>query len=70
MLYCVGHKVPLAPVGTMGPFWPGDSYFRAGGERGLVGCVQGRELGAPSEVYPAEKLQWHFTCGFDFRHSL
>ena len=23
-----------------------------------------------SEVYPAGKLQWHFTCGFDFRHSL
>ena len=20
----------------------------------------------PSEVYPAGKLQWHFTCGFDF----
>ena len=25
---------------------------------------------SPSEVYPADKLQWHFTCGFDFRHSL
>ena len=24
----------------------------------------------PSGVYPAGKLQWHFTCGFDFRHSL
>ena len=23
-----------------------------------------------SEVYPAVKLQWHFPCGFDFRHSL
>ena len=22
-----------------------------------------------SEVYPALKLQCHFTCGFDFRHS-
>ena len=39
----------------------------------LVGCVQGRELGvraAPSVVYPAGKLQWHFTCGFDFGHCL
>ena len=25
---------------------------------------------SPSWVYPAGKLQWHFTCGFDFRHSL
>ena len=25
---------------------------------------------SPSEVYPAGKLQRHFTCGFDFRHSL
>ena len=23
-----------------------------------------------TEVDPAGKLQWHFTCGFDFRHSL
>ena len=46
MLHCVGHRVPLAPVGTMGPFWSGDSPFWAAGERGLVGCVQGRELGA------------------------
>ena len=39
----------------------------------LVGCLQGRELGvraAPSVVYPAGKLQWHFTCGFDFGHCL
>ena len=24
----------------------------------------------PSEVYPAGKFQWLFTCGFDFRLSL
>ena len=24
----------------------------------------------PSEVYPAGKHQWDFTCGFVFRHSL
>ena len=23
-----------------------------------------------SEVYSAVKLQWHFTCGFDFRYGL
>ena len=25
---------------------------------------------SPFEVYPAGKLPWHFTCGFDFRPSL
>ena len=41
--------------------------------QGLVNCVQSWELGAralPSEVYPDEKLRWHFTCTLDFRHSL
>ena len=23
-----------------------------------------------SEIYSAGKLQWHFTCGFNFRHGL
>ena len=23
---------------------------------------------SPSQLYPAGKVQWHFTCGFDFRH--
>ena len=51
----------VVPVGPIGPYWPGGGPFRAvgGGGGGLVGCVQGRELGArasPSEVYPAGKL--------------
>ena len=25
---------------------------------------------SPSEVYPAGKLRWHFTCGFNFGHGL
>ena len=25
---------------------------------------------SPSEVYSADKLHLHFTCGFSFRHSL
>ena len=29
-----------------------------------------RAHASPSEVYFAGKLQWHFTGGFDFRHSL
>ena len=29
-----------------------------------------RKRALPYEVYPAGKLQWHFTCGFDFKHSL
>ena len=42
------------------------------GERGVVGCVQSRKPGMcwPSGVYSACKLQWHFTCGFHFRHRL
>ena len=23
----------------------------------------------PPKVYPVDKLHWHFTCGFDLRHS-
>ena len=41
------------------------------GAYGLCPKSRPRRVGAsPSEVYPAGKLQWHFTCGFDFRHSL
>ena len=28
------------------------------------------ERASASGVYPAGKLQWHFACGFDFRHGL
>ena len=59
----------IGAVGAMGPFWPGVGPFRA--EEGLwdVSKVESSAR-APSEVNPAGKLQWHFTCGFDFRHSL
>ena len=60
----------VVPVGTMGYFSPSHKLFKAVGEP--MGSVQSRELGTlapPSEVYYAGKLQWHFTCGFDFRHS-
>ena len=49
-------------------------FWAVGGGRGLVDCVQNWELAArtlpsrPSEVHSAGKLQWHFTCGFDFSH--
>ena len=45
-----------------------------GGGRGALaeskveGSTRGRAL--PSKVYPAGKLQRHFTCGFVFRHDL
>ena len=70
-LFCCPGVLLMVPVGTMSSFWPVVGPFRAVGE--LVGCVQGRELEEcaaclpPSEVYPAEKFQWHFTCGFDCR---
>ena len=43
-----------------------------GGEGGAVSKVErsARVRVSPSEVYHAGKLQWHFTCGFDFRYSL
>ena len=48
--------------------------FRAVGGGGLWAVLRVRGLalaGAlPCEVYPVGKLQGHFTCGFDFRHSL
>ena len=48
----------MAPVGTVDPFWRGDSPFRAvcvcvcvcGGA--VVGCVQGQGLGARPPCYP------------------
>ena len=59
----------------MGSFWPGFNPFGAvgGGGGGLVRSVWSRELGvraSPSGAYPAGRLQWHFTCGFDFTHGL
>ena len=29
-----------------------------------------RVCASRSKVSPAGKLQWHFTCGFDFRHNV
>ena len=56
----------MVPLGAMGPFWPGDGTFRAVGEvESLV-----HALLVPSKVSPAGKLQWHFTCGFNFRNSM
>ena len=58
----------------LGPGWPfpGCGWVDGGGgSRGL--CPKSRARRAcspPSEVYSAGKLQWHFTCGFDGRHSL
>ena len=41
------------------------------GARGLCPKSRARYVRAsPSEVFPAGKLQGHFTCGFDYRHSL
>ena len=45
----------MASVGTMGSFWPGVAPFRTVGV--IVRCVQSRELGASSVVYPAGTLQ-------------
>ena len=36
----------MVPAGAMDPFWHGGGPFRVVGGVGLVGCVQGRGLGA------------------------
>ena len=46
-----------------------------GGGRGSLWAVpkvesSGRARASSPEVYPAGKLQWHFTCRFDFRQSM
>ena len=54
--------------------WPFPGCVGVGvGGGGFVGYVQGRGLdgcASPSGVYPDGRLQWCFTCGFDFRHGL
>ena len=68
--FAVLKRLLVVPVGTTGYFSPSHKHFKAVGES--MGFVQSRELGTlapPSEIYYAGKLQWHFTCGFDFRHS-
>ena len=60
--YCKASLI-VVPVGAVAPFWSGDNPFR--GLRGAWG------LGARVPRLPGFiLLVWHFTCGFDFRHSL
>ena len=67
---CLCHRPFLIPSFDFGKFfsWVGLVWG------GLVGCVSKVESLARMclafQVYPAGKLQWHFTCGFGFRHGL
>ena len=67
---CLCHRPLLIPSFDFGKFfsWVGLVWG------GLVGCVSKVESLARMclafQVYPAGKLQWHFTCGFGFRHGL
>ena len=54
----------LAPVFARANPSAWSSALRQFVEKLPAGCL------GVSEVYPAGKLQWHFTCGFDFRQSL
>ena len=60
------HFGALGLVAAQSGFGP----FRAvvgEGEWGASGlCPKFSSRALPSEVYPAGKLQWHFTCGFNF----
>ena len=62
----------IVPVGTLGLFWPGDGPFQDVGDLWTVSKVENSAHAQAwsSEFYPAGKLQWHFTCGLDFRNSL
>ena len=50
--------------------WGGGGGGGGGGGEGLwaVSKVESSASARPlsSEVYPDGRLQWHFTCGFDF----
>ena len=64
--------------GDYGSLLAWDGPFRAvGGGGGGVGWLwavskvkSSARARLASNFYPAGKLQWHFTCGFDFRQSL
>ena len=62
----------IVPVGTLGLCWPGDSPFQDVGGLWTVSKVENSAHARAwlSEFYPAGKLQWHFTYGFDFKNSL
>ena len=54
-------------------WYPGYGGFFYWPFHGFGGSIQSRVLGArasPFWIYPAGKLQWHFTCGLVFGHSL
>ena len=61
--------------GWQGWCWAG---VRAGGVSAGCGGAWGlgpksrvqRMCPSPLEVYTDDNLQWHFTCGFNFRHTL
>ena len=66
LVWCRLALVPMRGLGLsgLGGWWGGG---------GLVGCVRPRSRArrtrvSPSDDYPAGRLQWDFTCGFDFRH--
>ena len=61
------------PQGTMGPFQLGDNNpFQTLME--LLGMSKvdssAHICDSPSNLYVVGQLQWWFTCGFNFRHSL
>ena len=71
--FCVVGGLLMGPVGAMDFCWPVGGALRAVGWGGLgslcaaskvEGLMGARAL--PSQVYPAGKLQWHFTCSFNF----
>ena len=61
----------MIPVGAMGHFWDGIALSRLWEVLWAVFKDESLRRTCPAiEFDLAGKLQRHFTCGFDFRHSL
>ena len=57
--------------GNYGFFYPGVNPLKTVGVYGLCPKLRAwRTCASPSNVYPTGKLQWHFTCGFDFTNQI
>ena len=61
----------MVPVGAMGHFWGGMALSRLWEVLWAVFKDESLRRACPAfEFDLAGKLQRHFTCGLDFRHSL
>ena len=65
-----GFAVFEVALGWGCPGWLALSGLWEGVACGLCPKSKARRARLTFEDYPADKLRRHFTCGFDFKHSL